>query len=67
MPVPPRYLPDISLSENKEKTRLRILSEDNAESYDKICFNHAGTCGKFVRTIEYTQKREMKVFIKGIL
>ena len=65
--MPPRYLPVINLSENKEKTKLRILSEDNAKLCDEIKFNHAGTFGKFVRRIEYTQTREMKVFFKGIL
>ena len=65
--VPPRYLPDINLSENKEKSKLRILSKDNAKLCNDMKFKYAGTCGKFVRRIEYIQTREMKVFIKGIL
>ena len=65
--VSPRYLPDINLYENKEKTKLRILSKDNAKLCDDMKFNYAGTCGKFVRRIEYPQKREMKVLVKGIL
>ena len=64
--VPPRYLPDINLSENKEKSKLRILSKDNAKLCNDMKFKYAGTCGKFVRRIEYHEKKEIYIFIKGI-